>query len=477
MKYGAGFRGRAAFRVNDRISTLSYPTTTALADSGAETMRAHDQIPILSETLAEDYQWETSPLLTGQGGISEQEIQARMGGGALVCPGHYLGLGPLIACTMGWEAHEAAGYHSPEYSESIQGLNISDTAAQTSTTTLIVCTNLDITEDLTGEWVRVLQPGSPSLVNDIIVRRISAVSTPLNTITPVTALDHEPDLRSFQIARGFRHKYEMGLDLAQEIMSYGEGFYKRNRCGTLCLYKTLSTHEFRGVMVDSMTIRAAPDGVNFEFALIFFDLDMRTSGRNADPTGWNYSASPTLIRQERVHFGDGVFRLGDYSTEQPLSDTNKRRISAFELTIANNLSKFRDTESGFYLAEPSRSALRQVTGRITIPRLTDEALLTDMRGEVPKMADLIYTGSILPGLTSTKNQLELYLRYMVINKVVENITGPGLIEQHIDFTCLQPPGDPAGMPTETTGSDNSEAIIQLSNNDPFNAFMYQNAEV
>ena len=481
MAVGIGLITKAGFRIGKRSTSYAYPTTSALAIAAEQKLTAYDLLPYRNEGLNEERIFDPVQTLTNTGGVTAQTLTGILGGGRLSCEGWYLGLGQLIACAMGWENKVYASplVTSPTFNESAAGI------AAGSTSGSVPCTTTRIQSDVTvfhadhvGEWLRI-NTGTPygDPEDDCQVRRITAVDAAHYYCDITPALTVEPNINiPFKIARGFIHLYECAINHHEEAFTYNEGSFNHVRHGTFSLDKRVSLWSWLAVMVESMTIRLSTEGVFFEFELVPFCLD-RASALNTTSAAWAYSASP-IILQERMRFADSVFRMDDYSSSVALASADQLGISAFELTLKNNLSiGDRDTKSGLYRVQPARMGFRQVSGSFTVPRYTADTRLTKQAADTIQMADLIITGSLLTGLAATYNKFELFLRSLKINAIEANAAGPGVINEVIKFTCLQPAGDPSGMPSESTGSDNSEMMVRLTNSDPFSAFLEQCAEV
>ena len=489
MAISVGYKSKAAFRISKRANT--YPITTAEADTSRQILGKSDLIPMLSESLIHETRFDPDKVMGGQAGVTSLTKTALRGSGNITLEGQYLGLDELIYAALGWEyapilTATAAGYSGSPIFKEASGDDEEDVVASASGTTFVVAgTPFDYPDGICiGDYLRTEKRSAASegnIVDQLVFRIISLNSASSAEVYPaipnyIVAGDY------VHIGRAFTHTFECTKNIEEEAFTYGSaaGMY-RVRHGTLCIDKTIDPiWEWRAVMVESMTIRLKSDQIVFEFGLVPFDLD-RASSSNTASTTWQYSAmvngsSVANYLQERMKFAQAVFRIKNYSTSSALAAGDSLAISEFELNFKNNLAAdIAETKSGYYRAEPIRNGLREITGSFTIPRYQSDTLINNYDDETLKMADLVLTGSALTDCTST-NTFKLFLRSLKIIKASPNIAGAGVTPIKFEFQCLQPVGDPASMPSETSGSDNSEIMIQTVNNNPFNAMMTQKNE-
>ena len=501
MATGRGIASKAAFRLNkpnlnvDLVPDTNGKQTTGYDSQGdaatnAQRMGPYDQLPFLSESLTEQYEYDDDLTLGGKAGVSGHDITAKLHGGQIELQGSYLGMDNIIAAAMGYE--KPSYNNSPSYDEAQSADNpmTGTTTSGSTSTTLEDDSNSQFEASNIGEWVRIADSGDAT---EGQVRRITANADADNlTITPAWSSD--PGAGSdYQIARAFTHTYEPATimhveDIDDIYTNYATETSGNNadhylRFGTMVFDKGVSLWEYRQCMVNSLTFNYnVKEGLKLTADIIPHSLSISPSVNTASST-WDYSASPTtpIHLQERIMGADLVFRLDDYSDSSLLTSADNLPISEFSLTINNNLKTDEQTTvQGLYITEPIRDGFREVTGTITVPRYTSNTPLTDYQADTALMASIIFTGSSLTGSNvAATNVLRLFLRTLKITGHSESISGPGGIVQTYNFKCFVPTATTA-VDDDTTcpavNNASSEIVIQTRNNNPFNAFRAQNGE-
>ena len=478
MPKATGWQSKAAFAPSLRNSTYEYPSV----DSGAgvddshtseRTLRSTHQLPFTGESVHETPKYDTPPRLGNFAGVQEIDKTAEQNGGGISLRGYFNGLDYLIACALGWEFVGTGGSLSPAFKGSLLGVGESEGVGVSTTASRIYAdTPGYFSSDVTGEYLRI-PFGSPT-VEDSEVRRITATDASGNYVDVSPAFSGAPSAtRDFEIAAAFTHLFEMSKLMQIQTGIYGDGIINLRRDGTLAIDKVVSVWAWRGVMINTINFKVDQNGLSIDLGLVAFDLD-RASAKNTSSSGWNYSLSPKLV-QETIKFAQGVFRIDDYSTGTPLAAADETRISEFNLSIDNKLlTDGRDSVSQYFITEPMRNGIREVKGSFVMPRYDSDAMIDKLRAETLQMSDYIFTGSTIVG--ASNNSFEFYLRCMKLLNHREEISGAGVVNSRFDFQCIQPSGNPNGMPAETSGSDNSEVMIKTINSNPYNAFLQQDAE-
>lgn len=483
----SGYGSKGAFRLypchND---ALLYPLSTTEAESRLTVLKKGDMIPLLSESIIEDFQRNSDMTLQGKAGIPSKQIIAKLGGGQLSCQGCYLGLDALIAAALGWEYPSTTD--SPTFLESAAGagskLSGTTTAGSTGTTLKDATLNQFTTANI-GEWVRITSGAAEGQV-----RRIT--DAPLAdelTVTPAWTIDPGTGV-TYEIASVFRHDLELSTNMNDELVDDIYSGYSAatsgaatdiiKRWGTLVFLKvTSTTWEWRACMVNSMDISINnQEGLQITFEIIPFDLDRANS---QTPANWDWSAGDYV--QERIRFADCAFRIDDYSASTALTDDDKLSISEFHLSVKNNLvPDDRGMSSGFYRLQPVRSAKREITGSLIVPRYSAETRLTKFAANTIQMADLKAVGSTIISAGTYENAFEIYMKSLVLTKPDISIGGADVLREKWEFQLQVPAAEPKGMGAtgstdlaSTTG-DLQELIIRTVNTNPFNAFRGMNAE-
>ena len=480
MAEAIGYKSKAAFRLHGASAT-GYPLSTDNAEAVATVLRKGDLIPLLSESISEEYEYALENTIIGHSGVARVQNIARMGGGGLSCEGCYLGLDSLIAAALGWEkpANSAANSVSPLFTESAggEGSAVSGTTATGTTGTTIVATTEVFSSNMVGEWVRIEETGDTS---EGQVRRITAIASATTaTITPEWTTNPGAG-KAFTAARIFTHLLEPAPSLHDELITNyytnyhihtsGLSTHLLKRWGTLVAAKTVSNWEWRAAMVESMKISFKPkDGLLLDFEIVPFDLDRVNS---QTPGYWAWSAGK--YHQERVRFADCVFRLGNYSASTPLNDDNILSFQEFELTVKNNMQlDARGTSSGLYRLQPMINSRREISGSLTLPRYAADARLASHSADTILMADLVCTGST--PISTTPVAFKLYLNSLKLLKPDITIPGPGVLTEKWGFEVILPAATPSGMNASTNGYL-EQLTINTVNTNPYNAFRGQNAE-
>ena len=228
-------------------------------------------------------------------------------------------------------------------------------------------------------------------------------------------------------------------------------------------------------MVNSITFRfVAGEGTGISVELIPFNLDRASATNGANSAdNWAFDhGSAVFEANERVVFSDiDHFRIDSFSTGTPLSSADDYGISAFELTINNNLKgDDMDAVSGKFRVEPTRSAHREITGSITLPRYNADTFFVWEAADTLLMAHLQATGSTI---TANARKFEIFINSLKLEAGKASISGAGVVQQTFNFRALQPTGQPASFPTLTAIPNFSEIVIRTLNQNGFNSGLDQ----
>lgn len=479
MPIGAqGFAAKAAFRIEGLTTT--YPTTTTIADSNAETLGAYDMIPLMSESLSEGHEFEMDNTVVGNAGISASDKVNIAVAGDIKCSLTYDGLTQLIYAAMGFEDPRAVATGDPEY--------LSPTALTSSASsgnTGWDDTGTPFASGDVGKFINVKTGTGEGGVRRIIT------FTDSNTVVISDAWATNPsNTNTGEMATAFRHFLEPDHQLLNELFEsednyptggVGTSSDKKIRRGTFAVDKQISSHEFDALMLNGFTIEAKSGGsAIITFPAIGFNLDLRTSSRNSSSSTWNYTPSAHSSCAElnggiaeRAMFNDLVVRIDDWSNSVSLGSGDEVKLSEISITLNNNLEGgTRDAVSGLYAVEPARAEKHEVTFSMTMPRYEADDFLTDLKADTIKMADIIWTGGTISDSDTAK--IEIFLFAFKWTSWKGNIDGPGLTPITLTGKCLIPTATSSGFPTLV--KSDAEMAIRLTNRFPFNASRAQDGE-
>lgn len=467
------------------LSNAAYPINEATADDEEVKVKSYDLIPFESEGIDDGHQWEIDNTIIGKGAPTGSVRVAKLPSGSISCPGFYDGLDALIGCALGAEK-----WNSPDYTiGSGAKVGTDGSLDYTEFSSLAVTfTSADV-----GKFLRLNMAGSNDNYEGLVRRVVSLISSHIIEISP--AFGTAAINLGFELAAEFKHTF-VPISLLQDILwtqiftdypleGVGTANDKLLRRLTLCIAKAVSLWVYRSVMINSMKISgSARGGVKFEFDLLPFDrvIDSLTDGRQDGSTieGWKsnlgWSASPlfTPAVNERIMFSDLTFRIGDYSTGTGLGSANDLGISAFEININNNLQgEDQDSVSGVYRKQPVRNGMLEVTGSITLPRYTADALLTKMNSDTVLMAHFNFTGTTIH---TVSRSLQIWLPSLKITGHNESVGGAGIVQSVLNWSAFIPAGQAKNFPDYPVTDPNPPIIIQTINQNPFNIFRDQNEE-
>ena len=484
----SGIKSKAAFRIDRRSSSVAYPTSSSDDDaprqngSSDERIGTYDKVPLLSEDVFQVRKYDPSNILAAKSGISSLDEIAILPQGSVKYEAHYLGIGPLIACAMGFEKVRVNG---AEESPSLEDTGGGDDTTLSCTSSTLDIQNAEFVSGDVDKWARITKNNSNVAGINQVRRITSYINAQKVGITP-NWTTIPSDAWGVEWGQVWKHTYECAADLHEDtfanlfsnVMVYPDTDLMVRR-GCFVIDKQVARYAANCCMIDSLKFKLTTKGLELDFSLVPFSIyrETATAGNNLNPSYWNYSASSLAIN-ERIIFPHAVFRIDDFSSSTALTAADKLSISELELTLNNSLAKDdQGTGSTKYRLEPVRNGVRTWTGYFVLPRFTGDSRYIDWESGTIKMADLIFTGTteLLSG-SGLYNVLSIFLRSLKITNVKTATGGPGVRRERVEFQCIEPTVDPAGMPATTTGAANSEVIVQLQNNDPFNAFMDQNEE-
>lgn len=483
-----GYRQKVAFRLlgysgtSGGLPTLPYPA--ALGTPTPQDLGAYSLLAALSEEIADNEGHLEEEILDGNAGLSQIDLISRLPSGGLQLSAMYGTLDQLLAAALGYEkVRTTAVLESPAVTSIV-----TSTATGGSSTTLVKTAAGWTANAYEGMFVRMEKlAASVNAVKE--VRRI--VSNDATTLTVTPAWTTNPvNTDPFTIFAAATHTFECAKNLhIESVVSATPWDSASWLCRLGVLGVSISPHgvrEYQACMINKLKLKlSAKDGLTITLELIPFAYDLRTSARNFDPSSWTKNpvlalasvagaAANTMRPFRRALFKDAVFRLGSYSVSA-LGSTDILGLSEFELEIDNGLdSESQDTTSGIHRIEPVRAKKRTVKGSITLPRFNSLDRVNALRAETYQKADLVFTGPsmFLAGPSGT-HSLSIFLPKIKLLQPSAPVAGQSPLTEKIEFQCLQPELTVSGMPTPSSGADNSEVFIRTTSPYPFNDFMGQ----
>lgn len=490
-----GYEQRVAFRLRGSTGTTTslptegYPRYSGSAPSSNVTpqdLGSYDLLPALSESISDNENHVQDEVLDGAAGVTSLDLIGRMPGGAVELGSRYGTLEQIIAATLGFEKlRTTAALEAP----AVTALTVGPATGGTSTTVVKAAAGWTVNA-YAGAFVRMEKiAASPNAVME--VRRI--VSNDATTLTVTPAFTTSPvNTNPFTVFRVAEHTFECAKNLHTEkitdlIASPYDTTKWLSREGVLGISKRpLGVWEYGGVMSNKLKGKFTPkDGLTLSAELVAAGYEIRTSGRNSDSLTWYHNAllplgtiggaaSQAMRALRRVLFKDAVVRLGTYDTNA-LASGDIVGISELEWEVDNGYdAEAQDTINGIYRVEPVRAKKRVVKGKISFPRLATSARIAALRAETFQKMDIVFSGPtmFLSGFVDT-HSLSLYFPKIKLTQPTANVGGSSPLVEVLEFQALQPELVVSGMPTVTTGADNSEIFIKTVSNYPFNPFMGQ----
>lgn len=493
-----GVAAKAAFRLNSGkgIGTgQPYPALASDLPIAQYIGTAYDKLALMKHGLKENANFEMNDdVLDGTAGTGRMDKIGVLPGGPIDIKAGYLGLDQLFAAALGFEKIRHSSLESPVYGVSGNGSALTGTTAAGSTTTTLIASSGVFTADtIIGDWVRLGELTTTPTTKDMVRKITARGSTTEITVAPAWGVAGPGSGIDFAVAREFLHTYEVSKHLHSELFSdilsgaWSTGltaYLVRN--GALVFYNGFGYDEWQCAMVKKLTLKLGPSSglmITAEMVPVYRDL---TNDNSQDHTKWNYlngslaapASGASFMVYERCLFPDAKFLLNAFSTGTALDDDDKQSISEFELSIENPFDDGTQTlATGLYRAESVRSGNRKIEGSFTYQRHIDNTRINYFKNESNLMGSLQFTGSTIA--TGKTNELKIWMRRMRLKTPDTSLQGKGPTPEKHEFTCLEcddVTGAPAGMPTPTTGFEKGELIIQTRNQNPFNAFMGQNAE-
>ena len=489
MADAVGSLSKAAFRVGSDLSmdgSATYPTTEATADNEEMLLKLSDQLTFISEGVVEERRHELDETMVGTPATTNTDETAIMGGGPLELNAFYDGLDQLIFCALGFEKPDPDGSPVGQNTTALTASGAIGASDWDDSGTPFASGDV-------GKFIKVNDTGASAGGS---VRRISAF-TDSNTVTitpnwnvpargnSALVVAADTAVMDTEWLHTFECSNNLNLELWTDVFSAYDvtGIQAANdeiiRYGTLGFLKFSTTPwVWRAVMVNSITFRfVAGEGMTVSIELIPFNLD-RSSGTNgaASADSWAFDHSSAVFEaNERIVFSDiDHFRIDDFSTGSALTSADNMGISAFEITINNNLKgDDMDAVSGKFRVEPTRSAHREITGSITLPRYNADTFFSWEAADTLLMAHLQSTGSTI---TANARKFEIFINSLKLEAGKASISGAGVVQQTFNFRALSPTGAPASFPTATLTAPRSELFIRTLNQNPFNSGLDQQQE-
>ncbi len=489
MADAIGALSKASFRVGSDLSmdgSASYPTTETTADNEEMLLKSSDQLTFISEGVVEERRHELDETMTGTPATTNTDETAIMGGGPLELNGFYDGLDQIIGAVMGFEKPDSDGSPVGQNTTALTASGAIGNSNWDDTGTPFASGDV-------GKFIKIDDTGSAAGSS---VRRISAFTDSNTvTITPdwnspargngVTPSAADTAVMDTEWLHTFECSNNLNLELWTDVFSAYDTTGIQAATDDIIRYGTLGFLKFsttpwiwRAVMVNSITFRfAAGEGMTVSVDLVPFNLDRASSTNGAaSAANWAFDhGSAVFEANERIVFSDiDHFRIDSFSTGSALTSADDYGISAFEMTINNNLKiDDMDVVSGKFRVEPTRSAHREITGSITLPRYNADTFFSWEAADTLLMAHLQSTGSTI---TSSARKFEIFINSLKLEAGKASISGAGVVQQTFNFRALSPTGQAASFPTHILTAPRSEVFIRTLNQNPYNVFLDQNQE-
>jgi hypothetical protein len=263
----------------------------------------------------------------------------------------------------------------------------------------------------------------------------------------------------------WRHRFEIDDDLRSVPWEEADGFVEgeldegtqRIRRATLCVDKQLAVWESLSTVVGSLELEATSARVALSLGVVAHSI---TRASLVNP---NLDALATPAAFYPLRFSELVCRVGPYSASTALGSSNVLAVSGVRLALDNRLGAPVSRLTHPYIDEPARTAPAAVQGTFSLPRYQADTLLALADAGTELMADLIWTGPLIPG-TSQPYQLAVYLPGLTFLDGEAPIVGPQWAQLSFPWTAYpKTPG--AGFPVGLrTGAMMIECVTGLSTN-------------
>ena len=271
-----------------------------------------------------------------------------------------------------------------------------------------------------------------------------------------------------ELATGvYKHRFEVDSDLRSLAWdATADGFsggelaagQQRIRRATFVADKQVECWESLSAMVGSLELEASPARVALSLGLVAHSIT-RDSAVNPN---LNALSDPGF---RPLAFHELVLRIGEYSASSALDSGDVLQVAGLRLSLDNRLAAPVTEATWPAIDEPARIAPAAVAGALFVPRYTSasETLLTWADAGTELMADLVWTGPLIPG-TAHAFSLAVYLPCLMLLEADAPTTGPQMHQLNVPLTAYaQAPG--AGFPVgRKDGALMVEVISTLATN-------------
>ena len=230
----------------------------------------------------------------------------------------------------------------------------------------------------------------------------------------------------------YRHVFELDEDLQDEGWAAGErtggsASDRKVRRGMLGEYKQVTSTEdwvWYSSMVDKMTVKATPSGVDMSFDLVAYD-QVRGAYNHAAWTlpGSANGSAQCLFTGMRVRLGTragGVAACVDQG------------VNGIEISLGNNLAaEDQSALSGSHIVQPLRSQFREVTLKLDYPRYSADTNQSALDINSEMIAAVIFTGALIAGTSYLR--VGFFFDSLQYLGAPAPIDSPGAIKESLTF--------------------------------------------
>lgn len=271
----------------------------------------------------------------------------------------------------------------------------------------------------------------------------------------------------------YRHLIEIDDSLAGIAWQAGEGFIagipptgdgliagqQKIRRGTMSLVKSGAVWDTRSVMIDSLTLQAAQQGVSLRANVLGYNIDYMSTV--------NLALENLVCSPEQVIFNDATFDIR-LATDSAFNDSTRlideNELNGFQFTLSNGLRALTTRETSPNIEEPQRALEPVINGSFSSPRLNNIDLVEINQSSEELTARLQFTGEVISG-TAQNFTLTFWFPSIYLTGV-DTPTGPTRDIQSYSFIASVPDTMPTDFPASVVPGMLLIEIINTSADHP-----------